>query len=167
MIKIRRGVKDDLHHLRDLDLKCYERPPADFTWWTQIADSHQCGVFVACDQETPIGMFVFEVVNFKAHGKSGFNLHIHKLCVRENYRHKGIGSDLMEEASKECKSRRCTAVTITVPEYRCLPKTYPDDDVSIWLARFNFEAISIMPEKLEMYGKEYDYYLFATTKSTP
>lgn len=162
MIHYREASSNDLTHLRDIDLKCHEQPPADQAWWAQIAENPQSGCMVACKSHVPIGMIVWErqafrLPEFKAKVTT---LHFHKLCVRKEFRNQRIGQKLLAYAHEEARRLGCPYMSMSIPEYRCLPDTDPDADVSCWLNRLGFNATIILPTKVHMYGKEYDQYMF-------
>ena len=160
MITYRAATNNDLSYLCDLDLKCHEQSPADKAWWGQISENQQAGCVVACKSHVPIGMCVWERQAFKLpeFETKRETFHIHKICVRKEFRNQGIGRNQIAYVHEAAKKRSCAFISIAVPEYRCNKKE--PDDVSEWLAKLNFQAKIILPTKVNLYGCEYDQYLF-------
>lgn len=152
----------DLTHLQDLDLKCYERSPATPKWWKHVSENPQSGCMIACKSQVPIGMVVWErqafrLPEFKAKVTT---LHLHKLCVRKEFRCQGLGQRLLAHAHEAAREKGCPYMSISIPEYRCLPDTKPEEDVSKWIINLGFKATIILPTKVHMYGQIFDQYLF-------
>lgn len=162
MITYRKATSADLTHLRDLDLKCHEQEPADQKWWAAIAENPQSGCVVGCKSQVPISMIVFEKQVFRLPDfqQKEATLHIHKLCVRKEFRKQKSGQKLLAHAHEEAKKRSCPYMSMSVPEYRCKPETDPENDVSAWLNKLGFKATIILPTKVNLYGQEFDQYLF-------
>jgi ribosomal protein S18 acetylase RimI-like enzyme len=160
MITYRLAHNSDLIDLCNLDLKCYEQPPATQEWWMQIFESPQFGCIVACKNQVPIGMIVwgreaFKLPNFKAKVTT---LHIHKICVYKEFRKKSIGKHLLAHVHEKAQREGIPYMTMCVPEYKCEPGT--PDDISGWLNKLGFKATIILPLKVPLYGKDYDQFLF-------
>lgn len=160
MIHYRVAANTDLTDLQNLDLKCYEQEPASQEWWTNIAENPQSGCIVACKNQVPIGMVVWERQAFKLPGFKAkvTTLHVHKICVRKEFRNEGIGKHLLAHAHEESRKKGCPYMTMCVPEYKCEPGQ--PDDISGWLNKLGFKATIILPAKVYLYGKKYDQFLF-------
>lgn len=160
MIHFRNAIDSDMTHIRDIDLKCHEQLPADEKWWLSIAVNKQAGCTVGCKSQVPVGMLVFEKQIFKL---SFFTehlptLHLHKLCVRKEFRSQMIGQKLMSLGYDQALKNSCQYMTMSIPEYRCCPGK--EADVSGWLMALGFRATSILPTKLSLWGQEFDQFLF-------
>lgn len=160
MITYREARPNDLAQLRSLDLKCHEQTPSTDDWWKQIAENTHSGVCVSCKNQVPVGMIVWERQAFQVPDRKAktTTLHLHKLCVRPEYRNNQIGQRLLAYAHEEARRTGCPYMTISVPEYKCQPGE--EDDVSEWLNKLGFNATMILPVKISLYGKEYDQFLF-------
>lgn len=160
MIHYRSAIQADLSILCDLDLKCHERAPETNEWWTQIAANPQADCFVACKSRVTIGMIVWEKQAFRLpeFKTKQTTLHIHKICVRTEFRGQKIAQRLLAQAHEEARKKGCLYMTMSVPEYLCIPGQ--PDNVSDWLNKLQFKASIILPEKVDLYGIAYDQFLF-------
>jgi ribosomal protein S18 acetylase RimI-like enzyme len=159
MIHYREANNSDLIYLRDIDLKCHEQEPADSNWWKQIASNPQAHCVLACKSQVPIGLLVLERQLFREPIRAT-TAHIHKLCVRPEFRHQGTGQRLLAHGHEFAKMKKCEYMTVSVPEYKCRPESDKENDVSRWLNNLGFKATYILPTKLLLYGREFDQFLF-------
>lgn len=160
MIHYRPAQEKDLLHLRDLDLKCYEESPATNQWWDEVSQSEYTGCIVCCKSHVPIGMVVWERQAFKLPEFEGkvTTLHIHKLCIRKEFRGNKLGQSLLAHVHEEARKKGTPYMSTAIPEYLCIPDE--PDDVSEWLNKLGFKAVLVLPAKVRLYGREYDQYLF-------
>lgn len=160
MIHYRDATSQDLAHLRDLDLKCHEQSPSPAEWWTQIAENPNATCKVACQSHVPIGMAVWEQQAFRlpTFKSKVTTIHFHKLCVRSEFRGKKIAQRLLAYGHEAARANKCPYMSMSIPEYRCVPGE--QDDVSQWLNSLHFKASIILPEKIQLYGRDYDQFLF-------
>ena len=159
MTQYRPAIASDQPHIQDLDLKCHEQPQS-LDWWKMMGENPQAHTVVECHHQIPIGFMVWEQESILLPDSDEKQpaITLHKICVRKEYRRRGIAMDMLAHAHEEAIKQRCKYIVIAVPEYRC--KRGDPDDVSEWLLKLNFKAHMTLPEKIHLYGKEYDQYLF-------
>ena len=157
-VNIRPATQGDIRFLYNLDLKSYETPPAPGQWWHKLIEAGQSSVCVVTHQRRPIGVIAWEKqpINLPGIEAKVSSLHIYKLCVLEKLRRRGVGSMLLTECYKSARARCCPYLSMTIPSFMC----EPEGDASKWLNNRMFEAKMILPDPLELYGREYDQYLF-------
>lgn len=160
MIHYRTAVNPDLAHLRDLDLKCHEESPQSAEWWAEMSENPNATCHVGCKSHVPVSMIVWEQQSFRlpSFSEKRSTIHIHKICVRKEFRKQRIASRLLAYAHEYARANSCPYMSVSVPEYRCNPDS--PDDVSGWLKKLKFKASIILPEKISLYGCKYDRFLF-------
>jgi len=161
MIHYRPATVKDLSYLRDLDLKCHEQIPSSHRWWAKIEQNLESGCYIGCKSHVPIAMAVWERKSFRLPDfeRVHITLHLHKLCVRKEFRNKHIGRRLIAHAHEEAKRLQCGYLSISVPEYMCGEKA-EHGNVAAWLNQLGFKATIILPTKVHMYGQSFDQFLF-------
>ena len=161
MIHYRAATNKDLTHLRDIDLKCHEQMVSTHSWWSEIEQNPESGCVVVCKTHVPVGMIVWERQAFKLPNfdSKQTTLHIHKLCVRKEFRNNKCGQKLLGYGYEEAVRLECPYMSISVPEYRC-GKSAEHGDLGAWLNKQGFNATIILPTKIQMYGQDFDQFLF-------
>jgi N-acetylglutamate synthase-like GNAT family acetyltransferase len=126
--RLRRAEATDVHHLIDIDLKCFDEvwTPED---WRSLANT--CSVVVATLHNNPIAMCVH-----RRH-EDGYT-EILKLGVKNHCRRKGVGRALIAIAMQSAIQAHSSHVFMLVPEHLLRPGE--PQDVSQWLLKMGFRA---------------------------
>lgn len=152
---------NDIDYVCDLDLKCHEQSPEPKKWWHVIINNPQCGCMVACDKKVPVGLVAWEKQAFKLKDfpSKQLTLHIHKICVRQEYRLRGISKQLLAYAFERARVMQCPFMSMCIPEYK-VGKPGGEGDITGWVESIQFKSTIILPLKIDMYGQQFDKYLF-------
>jgi ribosomal protein S18 acetylase RimI-like enzyme len=152
-IMIRSAIRDDLQHLFDIDLKCFDIP------WT-IDEWKYCGggeslVHVATVDLTPVGMVIYHPAEC---------LSIVKLAVKPQFRLRGISRLLLEHCVRCANDNGSQRISITVPE--TIIYCTDTDNISPWLDKLHFYATTpLLKDHYDIYGRLEDGIVF--TRDVP
>jgi GNAT superfamily N-acetyltransferase len=156
--EIRLAQARDHVHLRSLDVKCFDYCWNDEDWGA--LHPNLSSILVACFYSTPVAMLV---CSLRDHGDRKVLL-IHKVCVREHFRQKGLSKQLLAVAYDMQKGAKADDLAIEVVEHLADPKN-PANCLG-WLEKMGFRASHILLEKRHSYGQAEDVFLF-TFKGRP
>lgn len=147
---IRDAKPDDLVHLQDCDVKCF-----DYGWsteeWEFAAENY--AVRVAHYYGTPIGFAVFVVLNERQR-----IVHLFKLGVKPNFRRRKVGRLLVAEAMGFAEVRGIGEIESIIPESLCRPGE--PQDITGWLAKIGFRGTGLVPNYIQNMGINEDGYKF-------
>jgi ribosomal protein S18 acetylase RimI-like enzyme len=140
MLEIRPQDVRDVHHLMDIDLKCFDTPwPVAI--WRRV--SQDCLLWVACWKNTPIGFVIF-----KPHYDG--DIEIVKLAVKPAYRSAHISYQLLRLVEKYAAEAQSPVIRMVIPEVRLCPGE--TDDLSAWATKCGFKARRyVAPSIVEFY----------------
>ena len=158
--QIREASAQDANYIYDLDLKCFDNPWSKENW-AAISANSQAHAWVGCYRQVPISLVVTERQSFVPPDTRNRvqSLHIHKLCVKEIFRRKGVGARLLQFVHHRAVEKVAVGwVTMTVPEW--LINTDEPTNCLGWLQKYKLKALATLPTKIALYGKDYDQYLF-------
>lgn len=158
---IREARDGDKHYLKQLDLRCFDNV-YDAETWKLLIEDRQTHVWLGCNRLTPISFMVLERQLCEHIGDDKWSMHIHKLCVSERFRNRGVGTRLIAHAHTRAAQAGVNWITGTVPEWMVNDKEDPRYCLD-WIKRFNFKAIGTLDEKIQMYGKDNVLYIFGAT----
>ena len=155
MVEVRSAKNGDIIYLRKIDLQCHETEPNSPEWWKELSKNPAGGCIVVAQSRIPIGFCAWEkqVFSFVEDETEITTLHFHKLCISEGFRKRGHGLRLLAAAYEEAIHLDCQYLSTTVPEFTLL-------QAGKWLNSVGFEAKVVLPEKLNMYGREWDQIFF-------
>ena len=152
MMKMIVASVKDLGTLKDIDLKTYHYPLAQDAWTYALVDS-PCTVYLVNYSRKAVAYAVVEPspCNEK-------NLRLQRCGVLRDFRGFGVAKFILRDVSQTAKDMLMTRVEVLIPEVHCLPGD--PDDVSLWLKFQGFRAASIIKNCFDMYGEDYDGFLF-------
>lgn len=141
IINIRKPKLGDLNYLLDIDLKCFEDSLSLEEWKIFLNDT-SCNVLVGTLKGAPVGLIVWK------------DSTILKLAVKPVYRHKGIGTKLLNSVENILIQHGYGQISIDVSESLCCPGK--PIDVSSWLLSRKFKADKIYKETAIFCGQKED-----------
>jgi GNAT superfamily N-acetyltransferase len=157
--QIRKAAARDATYIFDLDLKCFDDPWSTERW-EEINKNSNAAVWVGCNHQVPISLLVVENQWFippeSEHRAAA--MHIHKLCVKDVFRKRGVGVRLLAHAHQEAVKVRAKWITMIIPEWLVNPNI--EGNCLGWLSKYKFKALKTLEVTIPMYGKNYDQYLF-------
>jgi len=150
MFAIRDVKPDDLVHLRDCDIKCF-----DYGWddeeWSHVFKTHV--VRIAHCYGTPIGFVVFVLM---AEGPPA--VQILKLGVKPNFRRRRVSLMLLRAVMGFAMSAGLHEIESVVPEMMCRPGE--PRDITGWLAKVGFKGTGVIRNYIQNMGTVEDGYKF-------
>lgn len=146
MLEVKTATARDSIYIHNMDLKTHED-----VWsaeeWDQINQS-KCSIYVCYYLGRPISFMVLS-----PHIDS---LHIAKLGTIPYRCRMGAASLLVGTAVDIAENQRMSKLTCTVSEF----KLEKDSPTRYFLEAHDFKAVYTLPGQLEMYGSNFDQYLF-------
>jgi GNAT superfamily N-acetyltransferase len=150
-VSVRLGNIRDVNYIKDIDLKSYQYPWPDESWFT-LGDEETHHWCVATRRAEPIGFAVWQ-----DHPQA---VELHRIAVKPPEQRKGVGTQLVKYVCDYAKERYRGRIVTVVPEINCLPND--PDDVSGWLLKLGFKAEApILRDHVRRYGRLVDCYTFA------
>jgi ribosomal protein S18 acetylase RimI-like enzyme len=134
---IRDVKKEDFSHLYDCDIKCFDYVWSDDEW--EFAATNYA-IKVGHWYGTPVGFAVFMLGEKQA-------VTVIKVGVKPNFRKRGIGRNLFNEAFRFAVSMGAAELNCIVPETLCLP----DEPQCIlpWLKKMGMKGTGIVKNYLQ------------------
>lgn len=154
---IREATDKDKQYIKMLDLRCFDNVWDAETWNLMIPDQ-KVKVWVGCNRLVPISFTVLER-DLCEYVDDKWSMHIHKLCVSERFRNRGIGTRLIAHAHTRAAQCGVNWITMTVPEW--LVNNPKDPRYCLdWIQRFKFKVLGTLDERIPMYGRDNEQYVF-------
>ncbi len=147
---IRQPQFSDITHLVDIDLKCFE-DNMDLKTWRMTFEEDEIMKLVGTLERTPVGFVLWEVTD---------KLTITRIGVKPAYRHRGIGTALINAVRVWAQVHQQPAIYMEVPESLCDPRM-PTLDVTGWLLKLKFRGMGLAQRKAVFCGQPEDAFLFA------
>ena len=146
---VREAEPKDLHHLLDIDIKCF-----DYCWsgddWRTVASAEKVKVLVATWYGTTLGFAVTE--------PSESGLFMPKLAIKPNYQNRGLGRILLGKVWERAYTLELSKIETVVSETMCDPSV--DRNAATWLLKMHFKATGVKKQFVKLYGQYEDGYKF-------
>lgn len=151
-IAIRDMRPDELTHVQNCDIKCFDYAWSSDEWGIAIDDYE---VKVAHWYGTPIAFAVFAVLE----QRRGKVTHLFKIGVKPDFRKKKISRLLFDEVVRCSNELKVKYIEAVVPESICNPAD--PLDISGWLHKLGMKAeLPILKDYIANFGKVEDGYRF-------
>lgn len=144
MLYVREANGNDLQHIIDIDIKCFDEPWSP-EFWRQKND---VTVDVATFYGTPVAMAVYT--------SSDDITTLHKLAVKPTHRRQGVSRKLFERLSLTTD-----AVYLTIPETMCSG----EKSLIPWLNKLGFKGSGIDRSRFISLGEIEDGFVFHALRS--
>lgn len=144
-VNIRRPQLNDLHHLIDIDLKCFEDTLL-MEEWRDYLDSELGEMLICVLNHVPAGYIIWK------HNQ------LLRLAVKPASSYLGLGTRLLQAVENILIRRGSESIVIDVPESLCSPGQ--PHDTSEWLLHKGFKATKVNHSSATFCGHTEDSFSF-------
>jgi len=149
-VNIRRPLLNDLHHLIDIDLKCFEDNLL-MDEWRDYIENRASEMLICVLQTVPVGYVIWRQNTLL------------RLAVKPASSYLGLGTRLLRAVENIMIRRGMGSIRIEVPESLCVPGQA--HDASEWLLHKGFKATKVNHQGAIFCGSIEDAFVFAKSLS--